>query len=173
MQQPLAFTHRCQMRNSSQASVLAGDDFLLPAEVEAFASGAKDARCIARGTLLEYCLCDPVSGKSDHQSDAALRTMEIGRVSVLVPIHLLPIVVVRFGFVSIVATVAVVLMVLPTSGMGLSRAPLQLIQLREHLVGHDAVPSLARPLGPGNSLMQSDLCCLWDIEAVSWGEYYM
>jgi hypothetical protein len=64
-------------------------------------------------------------------------------------------------------------MVLPTSGMGLSRAPLQLMQLREHLVGHDAVPSLARPLSFGNSLMQSDLCCLWDIEAVSWGEYYM
>ena len=48
---------------------------------------------------------------------AALRTVEVGRVSVLVSIHLLPVVVVRLSFVSIVAIVAVSRMVLLTSGM--------------------------------------------------------
>jgi hypothetical protein len=64
-------------------------------------------------------------------------------------------------------------MVLPTSEMGLSRAPLQLIQLREHLVGHDVVPSLARPLSFGKRRMQSDLCCLWNVEVVSQGDCYI
>jgi hypothetical protein len=34
--------------------------------------------------------------------------------------------------------------VLLASGMGLSCTPLQLVQPREHLVGHDTAPSLVR-----------------------------
>ena len=127
------------------SSVLAGDYFLLLPEVEAFASAAKDAGCIARGTLSGNCLHDPVSAKSEHQSNSALCTMEVGRASVLVPIHLLRVGVVRLRFVSIVTTVAVVRMVFLTLVMGFSRTSLQLVQPREHLVGHDAVHSLARP----------------------------
>lgn len=162
MQQLLAFTHRDQLRSRLHARpvVLASAGILLPAEAEAFASGAKDARCIVLDMLPGHCLDDTVSGGSAHQSDAALHTLKVGRVDVVVPIHLLLIVVVRLRVVGIVATISVVRMVLLASRMGFSRTPLQLVQPREHLIGHDAAHSLARPVGFVNDRMQSYLCCL-------------
>lgn len=139
--QLLSCTHKGQMRSRLHAGqpMLAGDDFLLPAEVVAFVfvSGAKDARCIVRSTVSEHCLYDSLVIMSDHQGGAELRTMYVRRISVLIPIHLFSIVVVRLGLIGIVATVIVVRMIFLALGMGLSCTPLELVQSCQHLVGHD------------------------------------
>ena len=95
-------------------SVLVAGSFLLPAEVVAFASASKGALCGRLGTLPGHFLNDQSRTRYvDVKRD--LHTVNVRRVDVLVPIHLFSAIVVRLGFVSVVASVGVVRVVLLTT----------------------------------------------------------